>query len=209
MSMQTSIFNHDVQDVEFAVLCNALYEQQLDSLSNSQLPPSLLRSRLKGLSHHVKRAAEYMLQSDGPLILDIHNGTWQFKQTQKRPQSRYTPEQTEQWFVKHAAHGLVIPVPVSEIGEEFLELDNIDRIDTQHHTFHLNKHGWFNFNGSPHNDDGQRTAITRPFKAQMLSASCGHRWNHKGKNMPRRLSMRELLLSLSINWQNFTLAQKE
>ena len=208
--MQTSIFQNDVQDVEFALLCNALYEQQLLFLAQAKTSSAILQSRLKGLPHHVKRAAENMLTYQSPLNLDIHNGTWQSKQTAKPAKSRYDEVQTVQWFHRHAAIGLVVSVMSHEMGDIGFELDCIDRVDAEEQRYHLNKHGWFTFNGEPQSSSTQASAyhVPRPQKSNIVAACCGHRWNHKGKVMPQRLSMRELLLSMNVDWKNFTRVKK-
>ena len=96
---------------------------------------------------------------------------------------------------------------------QYIELDAIDKVDTAKQTLRLNKYGWFHFSGLPVtaiNTIPENAAevsaihIVKPNKAVMTAGCCGHCWNYKGKTMPRRLTLRELLLTSTINWKNYT-----
>jgi len=208
-SKQSNIFSDDQRQQYFAELCNALYERELQVLAQKKLNNiSLLQRKIGGLRHHIKRAAEQLLSHAGPLQVDLHNGTWQNKQMAKCMAEKFDRELTQFWFVKYARFGLCVPVHVSELGIEHIELDSIDRIEAENKRMHLNKHGWFDFNGdcpegqSDNVHDVQKRVL-KPSKTLLAAACCGHSWNHKGRSQPLTLSLRELLLSGSINWQNF------
>ncbi len=209
MTEQTSIFQVSNKDAEYAILCNALYEQQLLLLSQSSQNTNTLKSRISGLPYHIKRIAHGMLDSDAPLTLDLHNGAWQSKQSLKLPKHRYTAEQCHSWYSKYCCIGLTVSVQIDSVGEHHFELDTVDRIDQQKQLFHLNKHGWFNFYGKAVEQTSNTAcySLNRPYKTTLSAACCGHRWNHKGRVLPGRLSMRELLIALSIDWSTFQ-AQK-
>lgn len=200
---QSDIFRHDNQQLHFAELCNALYERELPQLAKiTNL--SLLQRRLKGISHHIKRAAEDMLRHQGPLQLDIHNASWQFKQS-TRPPKTVEPEKLSQWFSHYACFGMPLPVICEHLGILHLELDSIDRLEPEQSRLHLNKHGWFSFTGQseqPLQTDWQK-ALLLPVRNTLGAACCGHMWKHGNKTQPRTLSLRELLLSNKINWKDF------
>ena len=206
---QSNFFSDDQRQQHFAELCNALYERELQVLAQQKINNiNLLQRKIGGLLHHVKRAAEQFLRHAGPLQIDLHNGTWQNKQMAKCMAGKFNRDLTQRWFVKYARFGLCVPVHISELGLEHIELDSLDRIDVENQRLHLNKHGWFSFNGDnteTQNDDGHamQKRVLEPNKALLSAACCGHSWNHKGRSQPRPLSLRELLLSGSINWKNF------
>ncbi|GAB2697065.1 hypothetical protein [Aliiglaciecola aliphaticivorans] len=204
---QVDIFASDQRQRHFAELCNALYERELHSLSKTA-PNNirLLQRRLSGLPYHIKNAAEYLLAQDYPIQVDIHNGSWQAKQTAKCVSSKYDPEKTFVWFSNYVRMGLPSPIYMSDMGVETVELDSVDRIDQEQHKLHFNKHGWFNFNGAylgEYEHSLQSKTLLIPNKSNITAACCGHSWNHKGKTIPRTLSLRELLLSTTINWKTY------
>ena len=192
-----------------AELCNALYERELDYLATygpSQI--SLLRRKLKGLSHHIRRAAYHLASNDSPLDVDNHNASWQAKQSAKCPGSNIDKDKAADWFYRYAAPGLVVPVKVTLLDTHHIELDSVDRVDKTQHCVHLNKYGWFTTKGKPAEeraDEQVLTVLMKPSKAIMTAACCGHAWSHKGRKTPRTLSLREMLLSTTINWKTFRL----
>lgn len=208
-SKQSNIFSDDQRQQHFAELCNALYERELQVLAQQKINSiSLLQRKIGGLRHHIKRAADQFLSHAGPLQVDLHNGTWQSKQMAKCMAKKFDSDLSQRWFVKYARFGLCVPVHVSELGVEHIELDSVDRIEADDNRMHLNKHGWFNFSGdhTEARSDNVHCVLKRalkPSKTLLTAACCGHTWNHKGRSLPRTLSLRELLLSGSINWQNF------
>ena len=204
---QVDIFANDQQQLQFAELCNALYERELQSLAHQKANNvGLLQRRLSGLTHHIRRAAEHLLNHQAPIEVDVHNGSWQAKQAAKCVAIKHDTEKTQDWYERYAKMGLVVPVYVMEMGVEHLELDSIDRIDSESSRVHTNKHGWFTVEGSPEKAEQSsmhRKLLLLPNKASMSAACCGHSWNHRGRTQPRALSLRELLLSTTINWKTF------
>ena len=208
-SQQTNIFSEDQRQLYFAELCNALYERELNNLSEQKITNvSLLQRKIGGLKHHIKRAADQLLSNDGPLQIDVHNGSWQAKQAVNCMAKKFDTSKTLSWYKQYAHMGLCVPVHVNELAGEHIELDSIDRIELQNDRLHLNKLGWFGLNGET--TESQTTDIhkvqkrlLKAGKANMSAACCGHSWNHKGRTQPRTLSLRELLLSNTINWQTF------
>jgi hypothetical protein len=208
-SKQSNIFSDDQRQQHFAELCNALYERELQVLAQQSINNiSLLQRKIGGLRHHIKRAADQFLSHGGPLQVDLHNGTWQSKQAAKCMAKNLGRDLIQLWFVKYDRFGLCVPVHVLELGVEHIELDSVDLIEVEDSRMHLNKHGWFSFNGD--NTEAQsdnvhcvQKRLLKPSKALLAAACCGHTWTHRGRSHPRTLSLRELLLSGSINWQTF------
>lgn len=209
---QSDIFAQISEQPLFADVCNALYERELMTLATQGPGQSaLLKRRLGGLSHHVKRAAEFLVSNPTPLSVDAHNGAWQNKQAGKSPSPTITAEANQQWFGEKASIGLPVCVSVLNFDHEHLELDCVDRIQPENQTLHLNRFGWFSFDGAYVDDSAHQRAIDAtelrlllPNKKTMAAACSGHCWNHKGKLSPRTLTLRELLLSTLIDWKTFT-----
>jgi len=208
-SQQVDIFSDDQRQLHYAELCNALYERELASLSQQKINNiSLLQRKIAGLRHHVKRAAYSLLQHQSPLQVDVHNASWQAKQAAKCMANNYVAQKTQQWFSSNIQIGCSIAVHVKQLGCEHIELDSIDRIELSSHRVHTNKFGWFNIGGEFAEDNYRQADVLslrllKPTKAILTAACCGHKWDHKGKGQQRALSLRELLLSLSINWDTF------
>ena len=217
-SQQIDIFSDDQRQLHYAELCNALYERELASLSQQKISnTSLLQRKIAGLRHHVKRAAYSLLQHQSPLQVDVHNASWQAKQAAKCMANNYDAQKTQQWFSSNIQIGCTIAVHVQQLGSEHIELDSIDRIEKNALTsnrLHTNKFGWFNIDGKFDKDkdkdkdnhkqtDTHTLRLLKPTKAILTAACCGHKWDHKSKGQQRALSLRELLLSLSINWKTF------
>lgn len=208
-NIQTSIFHGSEQQLQFAELCNALFEACLTDIANQNtLDLPKLTRRLAGLSHHIKSAAFKLLTIENHLDVDIHNGSWQHKQSRKMPVIDFQDEAMVAWYHKYSCFGLPVPVLVQEFDQFAIELDSIDKMDLSADRIHLNKHGWVELkessaNQSPLAKGDTRAILQKPSKTTMTAACCGHRWNHRGVTHPRRLSLRELLLSTSISWKNF------
>ncbi len=204
---QADFFAHGDELKHVAELCNALYERELQHLAaHGPSQVSLLRRRLKGLSHHVRRAAYFLARNDAPITVDIHNASWQARQSAKCPGNKAEPQKVADWFYQHAAPGLVVPVKIDAAEGQTIELDSVDRIDKAQRQLHVNKHGWFSLNGaSNENNAGPEKTVLKPTRVIMTAACCGHTWNHRGRSMPRALTLREMLLSTTINWKTFTL----
>ncbi|WP_339722884.1 hypothetical protein [uncultured Paraglaciecola sp.] len=208
-SQQVDIFSDDQRQLHYAELCNALYERELASLAQQKINNvSLLQRKIAGLRHHVKRAAYSLLEHHSPLKVDIHNASWQAKQAAKCMANSFNAEKTQLWFSSNIQIGCTIAIHVKQLGYEHIELDSIDRIELTTQRLHTNKFGWFKINGEFAEDNYRRTEVLslrllKPSKAILTAACCGHTWVHKGKGQQRALSLRELLLSLSINWKTF------
>lgn len=208
-SQQVDIFSDDQRQLHYAELCNALYERELASLSQQKINNiSLLQRKIAGLRHHVKRAAYSLLQHQSSLQVDVHNASWQAKQAAKCMANNHVSEKTQQWFSSNIQIGCSIAVHVKQLGFEHIELDSIDRLDLNNQRVHANKFGWFKIDGEFDEEkfrhaDVHCLRLLKPTKAILTAACCGHKWDHKGKGQQRALSLRELLLSLSINWKTF------
>jgi hypothetical protein len=208
-SQQVDIFSDGQSQLHYAELCNALYERELASLSQQKISNiNLLQRKIAGLRHHVKRAAYSLLQHQSPLQVDMHNASWQAKQAAKCMANNYVANKTQQWFSNDIQMGCTIAVHVKRLGCEHIELDSIDKIELSSHRVHTNKFGWFNIDGEFTEDnyrliDALSLRLLKPTKAVLTAACCGHKWDYKGKGQQRALSLRELLLSLSINWKTF------
>ncbi|MDN4501536.1 hypothetical protein QX776_03950 [Alteromonadaceae bacterium BrNp21-10] len=202
---QSDIFRNDTQQLHYAELCNALYERELSALAQSPTQNiDNLKRRLGGLSYHIKNAATFLLNHQAPLEVDLHNASWQGKQSAKSILNRESAEKSSNWFAAHAHFGMPVAVCIDELGLHSLELDSIDRIDKSQQRIHLNKHGWFSFAGiNEEQNDKIKKSLLVPSKISLSAACCGHGWNHSGRTPPRALSLREILLSSKINWQNF------
>lgn len=213
---QTDIFTQISEQPLFADVCNALYERELMTLAMQgpgQL--SLMKRKLGGLSHHVKRAAEYLVTNPTPLKVDAHNGAWQAKQAAKSPALAIEHQDVHDWFAQKASIGLPVCVVVTNLDHQHLELDCVDRIQDENQTLHLNRFGWFSYDGAYVDDSTSADAVEAtelrlvlPNKKTMAAACSGHCWNHKGKLSPRTLTLRELLLSTLIDWKTFTYSGK-
>jgi len=208
---QTNIFNLAEQFPNVAELCNALYERELLSLATCNIKdPILLKRKLSGLSYHIKNAAEFLINEPTPIDVDVHNGTWKSKQANKCPAARLVASEeqiakAETWFKQHHYHGGVVCVYVNNYGNEHIELDSIDMFTSPVDKLHTNKFAWFALNGASLEDAKTHVShrLVKPSKAILSAACSGHKWNSKGKAIPRALSLRELLLSTNINWKTF------
>ncbi|MFQ3196427.1 MAG: hypothetical protein ACI8R9_001182 [Paraglaciecola sp.] len=207
VSQQSDIFCDSQHQRYFAEICNALYERELFVLSQTNVTDiSLLQRRIGGLRHHINHAAFHFINHNGSLAVDVHNASWQAKQTTKCMATKHDPVKATPWFRAHGRLGLPVPVHVATLGAQHIELDCIDRIEDQR--LHLNKYGWYWLSGEPHGDDNKKsdslkTRLLQPNKALLSAACCGHSWDHNGRTTPRPLSLRELLLSANINWKTF------
>ena len=196
---------------DYAELCNALYERELNMLAVSQVSSvTSVQAKLKSLPYYIKRTADAMASSQHnmstALILDTQNASWLFKQQRSLPLSGQDAESIWQWYQKGTlVLGLVIPILI----ENRIVLDSIDRIESDENIksanvsrFRTNVHGWFDKNRVLKNtiDTG---VLLKPNKRVMSAACAGHCWQSDHTHLPKTLSLRELLLSCTINWRNF------
>lgn len=209
-SNQTNFFVQrnelDTTPAHFAEICTALYERELLNLALS-LPDDkrLTQQKIRGLSHHIRRAAHFMARQKPPLTLDSHNAAWLAKQHGKCPASKVTEQDTQTWLKQYATPGLVTCVLVANYDAVHIELDSIDRVLMNEGLVHVNKYRWFTFQGDAKDGSTEYSSlrVIKPTKALVTAACCGHRWNHRGKMSPRTLTLRELLLATTLDWKYF------
>ncbi|MCW8832963.1 MAG: HAD hydrolase family protein, partial [Colwellia sp.] len=99
--------------------------------------------------------------------------------------------------------GLVVPV----LAEDHIIIDCIDGVDAEKNRLRTNVSGWLSLTSAEEKATDAKPArrLLKPNKKVMLAACAGHRWQscQSKKLRPIIPSLRELLLSCSINWQNF------
>ncbi len=201
MNKQSSLWQNEQQSSNYAELCNALYERELRLLSAlEQISIDSLQARIKSLPYYIKRTAHLMLQAQSPLSIDYQNATWSAKQGTKLPLTGQKTDDIVAWYSKYAAvPGLVVPIAL----HDRVVLDCIDRVDTSR--FRTNVYGWFS---STEPDESKNVKLLKPNKKVLSAACAGHRWRENKKVTPVIPSLRELLLSCQINWQNFNQPNK-
>lgn len=200
MTKQASLWKGEQQSSDFAELCNALYERELHVLANiDTVSVGLVQGRLKSLPYYIQRTARSMMQCTTPLTLDIQNASWSAKQGARLPLSEQSRDVVNQWYSSITLkHGLVVPI----VHDNHIALDCIDRIDLDNKRFRTNVHGWFFFEKKTTEQEPPYTLL-KPNKRVMTAACTGHCWVNNHKSMPVMSTLRELLLSCSINWSNF------
>jgi len=218
MVTQSLLWQSEQQSSDFAELCNALYERELMTLARGEYSlVTDLQGRIKSLPHYVKRTAFALLTAQTPLDLDIQNASWSAKQASTLPsvsQLSAYDENVITWYKsQQLVHGLVVPIALNS----HIVLDSIDRIDLVQQRFRTNVYGWFNLTDNlaaqEANNDTEGTTerevsrhnvtLLKPTKKVMTAACAGHRWQNSRKLQPIMPSLRELLLSCTINWRNF------
>ena len=212
---QASLWQEQQESAHYAELCNALYERELRLLANADISSvQTVQSRLKGLPHYISRTAHLMTESESPLVLDVQNASWSAKQSSKMPLNGQEFERVCAWYLSiKLSLGLVVPVMLTD----HIILDCVDRIEHDNQRFRTNVSGWFYLNKvnnlnkvNPINEQSGNSThqknisqLLKPNKKVMLAACAGHRWHRNGKLRPVIPSLRELLLSCSIDWRNF------
>ncbi|WP_245807545.1 hypothetical protein [Cognaticolwellia beringensis] len=218
MVTQSLLWQSEQQSSDFAELCNALYERELMTLARNEYSSLAgLQSRIKSLPHYVKRTAFALLNAQTPLELDIQNASWSAKQVNTQPsisQLSAYDDNVISWYRSQAlVHGLVVPIALNS----HIVLDSIDRIDIEKQRFRTNVHGWFSLTDNNTLDGTSKLAkrevmsevnrhsvnLLKPTKKIMTAACAGHCWKNSRKSQPVMPSLRELLLSCTINWRNF------
>ncbi len=202
MVTQSLLWQSAQQSADFAELCNALYERELSMLAHQEYAAvNSLQSRVKSLPHYVKRTAFALINADTPLELDVQNASWSAKQAGTSPADSQLLDYDEQvisWYKNQVlVHGLVVPIALNS----HIVLDSIDRVDNEQQRFRTNTHGWFYL----HNDKigENKYNLLKPTKKVMTAACAGHCWQNSRKLQPLMPTLRELLLSCTINWRNF------
>jgi hypothetical protein len=207
---QNTLWQTNRQNNDFAELCNALYEREIHLLANAEIASiQNLQGRLKSLSYYINRTANQMVNVNelglSPLTLDVQNATWSAKQASKLSVLIQPEQDVYSWYLalisqaNKAALGLAVPI----LKAEHIILDSIDGIDTDRKRIRTNVSGWF----SLEDDNGERSIrLLKPTKKVMLAACAGHQWQgqvNTTKLRPAIPSLRELLISCAIDWQNF------
>jgi len=200
MTEQASLWKREQPSSNFAELCNALYERELHTLANMNgASVNVIQNRLKSLPYYIQRTARLMLQCTSPMTLDVQNASWSAKQLTKIPLTNQDSHTINQWYAGIVlTHGLVVPIAHAD----HIVLDCIDRVDINNDRFRTNAHGWFSFVDSGSNNDKPYTLL-KPNKRIMAAACAGHCWVNNHKSIPVMPTLRELLLSCTINWRNF------
>lgn len=204
---QNTLWQTNKQNNDFAELCNALYEREVHLLANSNIQN--LQGRLKSLPHYINRTANRMVNVNeaglSPLSLDVQNATWSAKQASKLSVLVQNEQDVFSWYIKlisqnhKASLGLVVPI----LKTEHIVLDSIDRIDIEKSRIRTNVSGWFSL---AENNPDSTVHLLKPTKKVMLAACAGHQWQDQintTKLRPIMPSLRELLISCAIDWQNF------
>ena len=207
---QTNLWQTQPDSLFFSELCSALYQREVSLLAKGEFSDCfVLQARLKSLPHYILKTAHAMLNIDrlqlAPLILDSQNASWSARQANNIPLSGQEDEVIYQWYLSNDLNvGLVVPI----LSKSTIILDCIDRTDIINRRIRTNVAGWFSLavqdNQSDNKDDlviGKR--LLKPNKKVMIAACAGHSWQAGTKITPVMPSLRELLLSCSVNWKNF------
>ena len=197
---QASLWQEQPQSPDIAELCNALYERELHLLALQETNNvAALQNRLKSLPYYINRTALSMTQTVTPLNLDVQNASWSYKQSAHLPINDQTMEQVNQWYTAISLpRGLIVPV----LKGEHIILDCIDRVDEANNKFRTNVSGWFHLSLTEQ-ETTSTARLLKPNKKVMIAACAGHCWQGNTKIRPIIPTLRELLLSCSINWKNF------
>ncbi len=198
MIQQTSLWQEQQQSSDFSELCNALYERELRLLADAEISSiQTMQARLKSLPYYIKRTAHLMTQAQTPLSLDTQNASWSAKQSAHIPLTGQEHQAVWQWFHgNNISPGLVVPIALSDR----IVLDCVDRVDNERMRFRTNLFGWCS---EDQDINEQAPRLLKPNKKVMSAACAGHCWRDNKKVRPNIPTLRELLLSCQINWQNF------
>ena len=208
---QSSLWQLHTDTGDFAELCNALYQREISLLAKGDFSSAKsVQARLESLSYYITRTAHAMVkviaQGHSPLILDTQNASWSAKQSKRMPLSGQETEQecanTISWYSQKDIYvGLAVPVLLAD----HIIIDCIDRIDLDKQRIRTNVGGWFSLamDELVNQQQGANKRLLKPNKKIMTSACTGHCWQGNNKQLPIIPTLRELLLSCSINWKNF------
>ncbi len=208
---QSSLWQIQTDSGDFAELCNGLYQREINTIAKGDFSSAhAVQKRLQSLPYYINRTAHAMTQviaqGSSPLMLDCQNASWSATQSKKIPlqgqESEQDHEKVRAWYLDTCISvGLVVPVLLID----HIIIDCIDRIDIKKERIHTNVGGWFCLGAqstkSQYTSDRKQLLI--PNKKIMSSACAGHCWQGDSKQLPIVPSLRELLLSCSINWKNF------
>lgn len=207
MKQQDIFESFSSENKEYSALCAALYERELRRLAYSDTGASLqqLQSQLKSLPFYIKKAALWLQETDNPLVLDSHTPSWLHKQS-RRPPRPGKEHVLQAWLQRHVSLGLLLPVLTQYDGVWQVRLDSIDKIKGDEQQIHLNRWGWFSYQGWPLEDEPLQ--VLKPSVVNVSAACAGHRWNALSTLEPQSLPLRELLLTTLLSWPNFTKARR-
>ncbi len=207
------------QNLRYTELCNTLFEREILRLSqrmaeaNTAQPPTVASSGLSlasvsksmaSLPFYVRAAASQLLMYPSPLVLDTLNASWLAKASKHCPLPKVDDaEKTFAWFSRYGKVGVLVPLYRQHGALEQIVLDTVDEVDNKAQRLHCNATGWFAFAGWPQTPENQQTLLLRPQKSVYVAACCGHQWRQGQLVHPRVLTLREMLLSSYLNWQNF------
>ena len=201
MTEQATLWQEQQQSNQFAELCSALYERELMIVANLKSDNAkAIQAKLKSLPYYVQKTAHQMINSatSGPLDLDSQNATWSTKQSRAMPLAGQNDEDVSHWYQQTPLKvGLVLPIK----RDNCILLDCIDRVDMNGENtlrFRTNVFGWF----STEDLTKDNIELLKPTKKVMSAACAGHSWQSNGPCRPIIPSLRELLLSCTINWGN-------
>ncbi|PKG86322.1 hypothetical protein CXF85_01065 [Colwellia sp. 75C3] len=216
---QSNLWQIHTETGDFAELCNGLYQREVSIIAKGNFANTqAVQARLESLSYYITLTAHAMIRvielGQSPLLLDTHNASWSAKQSKNMPWSHKETGQetcletnqewanTINWYLQEDIYvGLVVPV----LLVDHIIIDCIDRIDLDKQKIRTNVGGWFSLTADDLMNNGQRVnkRLLQPNKKIMTSACTGHRWQGNSKQIPIIPTLRELLLSCSINWKNF------
>ena len=208
---QSSLWQIQTETGNFAELCNGLYQREISIIAKGDFASSqAVQTRLQSLPYYINRTAHAMTQviieGHSPLLLDCQNASWSAKQSKKMPLSgQETQQELDKVFAWYLQEGICVGLAVPVLLFDHIIIDCIDRIDVDRQRLRTNVGGWFSLavtnNVTEGNDVNKQ--LLKPNKKIMASACAGHCWQANTKQLPVIPSLRELLLSCSINWKNF------
>ncbi|ALO34000.1 hypothetical protein CMT41_04125 [Colwellia sp. MT41] len=208
---QSSFWQTHTETGDFAELCNGLYQREIGLIAKGDYANAqAVQARLQSLPYYINRTAHAMIeviyQGLSPLQLDSQNATWSAKQNTKIPLSgQETPQERAKVFTWYLQEDISVGLAVPVLLVDHIIIDCIDRIDVDKQRLRTNVAGWFSLTAfnSANEDKGVGKQLLKPNKKIMVSACAGHYWQRNSRQVPIIPSLRELLLSCSINWKNF------
>lgn len=208
---QSNLWQIQTETGHFAELCNGLYQREITLIAKGDFASvQAIQAQLQSLPYYVNRTAHAMtkVMSEGlsPLQLDSQNASWSAKQGKHLPiVGQETQQEQDIAFAWYLQAGICVGLAVPVLLGDHIIIDCIDRIDLDKQRLRTNIGGWFSLVPNNKINDGQAMSkqLLKPNKKIMTSACAGHCWRRKSQQVPIIPSLRELLLSCSINWKNF------
>ncbi|WP_057830527.1 hypothetical protein [Colwellia sp. TT2012] len=208
---QSSFWQTHTETGDFAELCNGLYQREIGLIAKGDYASAqTVQARLQSLPYYINRTAHAMTQvicqGLSPLQLDSQNASWSAKQNTKIPLAgQETPQERAKVFSWYLQEDICVGLAVPVLLVDHIIIDCIDRIDVDKHRLRTNVAGWFSLTAINRVNEGTDVGkqLLKPNKKIMISACAGHCWQRNSRQVPIIPSLRELLLSCSINWKNF------